>query len=100
MFWFDSQPNNHWDWNCDAMSALDTFNLETSKLPVLPGLPLTNRFQELESDDEAEDEKFLSVLESDDGPRVSCDRQETSKCVARGDIPKARVNQLIAEPTE
>ena len=43
-----------------------------SKLPVFQGLPSTNLFQELESDDASENEKFVSILESHHGPRVSC----------------------------
>ena len=59
MYWFDSVPENEWDWNGGSSTSSAMFNLEASKLTGPPGLPLRNRFQELASDDESEGETHL-----------------------------------------
>ena len=59
MYQFDTVPENEWDWNGGSSTSPAMFNFEASKLPGPPGLPVTNRFQELVSDDESEDETHL-----------------------------------------
>ena len=59
MYWFDTVPENEWDWNGGSSTSSAMFNFEASKLTGPPGLPLRNRFQELLSDDESEGETHL-----------------------------------------
>ena len=59
MYWFDTVPESEWDWIGGSSTSPAMFNFEASELPGLPGLFLRNRFQELVSDDESEDETHL-----------------------------------------
>ena len=63
ILWLNSQSSDDCDWNCDAMTALAMSNLAASTLPGFPGVPLTNRFQEHEPEDESECVKCVAILE-------------------------------------
>ena len=86
------------------------FNFEASKLPGPPGLPLRNRFQELVSDDESEDETHLQQQLPCCCPTTTHDefgmgnKKNILKVIPGVDVPmtpmRSSLNLLTAEPVD
>ena len=105
MYWFDTIPENEWASTSSAM-----FNFEACSLPGSPGLPLRNRFQELVSDDESEDETDLqqqlpccSATTTHDEFGMS-NKKKILRVIPGVDVPmtpmRSFVNPLIADPVD
>ena len=101
---------NEWDWNGGTSTSSAMFNFEASTLPGPPGLPLRNRFQELVSHDESEDETDLqqqlpccSATTTHDEFGIS-NKKKILKVIPGVDVPmrpiRSFVNPLIAEPVD
>ena len=104
MYWFDTIPENEWDWNGGTSTSSAMFSFEASTLPGPPGLPLRNRFQELVSDDESEDETDLQQQLPCCSATTTHDEKKILKVIPGVDVPmtpsRSFVNPLIAEPVD
>ena len=80
------------------------FSFEASTLPGPLGLPLRNRFQELVSDDECEDETDLQQQLPCCSATTTHDEKKILKVIPRVGVPMTPsmsfVNPLIAEPVD
>ena len=110
MYWLDTVPENEWDWNGGSSTSPAMFNFEASKLPGPPGSPLRNRFQELVSDDESEDETHLQQQLPSCCPTTTHgefglgNKKNILKVIPGVDVPmtpmRSSLNPLIAEPVD
>ena len=104
MYWFDTIPENEWDWNGGTSTSSAMFSFEASTLPGPPGLHLRNRFQELVSDDESEDETDLQQQLPCCSATITHDEKRILKVIPRVDVPmtpsRSFVNPLIAGPVD
>ena len=104
MYWFDTIPENEWDWNGGTSTSSAMFSFEASTLPGPLGLPLRNRFQELVSGDESEDETDLQQQLPCCSATTTHDEKKILKVIPEVDVPmtpsRLFVNPLIAEPVD
>ena len=104
IFWFDTVPENEWDWNGRTSTSSAMFSFEASTLPGPPGLPLRNRFQELVSDDECEDDTDQQQQWPCCSATTTHDEKKILKVIPGFDVPmtpsRSFVIPLIAEPVD